>query len=104
MTEIEIKAVLDGAHEFIASVVEKLASSLGETHPTVAQGRRIMASLATIPEGAVLVTEESLAAAIHRAWPYRPRTPNALALSAASIIAALRAEARRRRLSTATPH
>lgn len=60
--------------------------------PTVVAGRRIMASLDAIPDGAVLVTEETLAAAIQRAWPYRPRTASGLALSAASILAALRAE------------
>ena len=34
-----------------------------------------------------------LAAAIHRAWPYRRNTATGVALSAASILAALRAEA-----------
>ena len=92
MTAVEVKAALDGAPEFIAEVVEHLASSLGETHPTVVAGRRIRASLDAIPDSAVLVTEESLAAAIHRAWPYRPKTATGLALSAASILAALRAE------------
>ena len=92
MTAVEIKAALDGAPEFIAEVVEHLASSLGERHPTVVAGRRILASLDAIPDGAVLVTEETLAAAIHRAWPYRPKTATGLALSAASILAALRAE------------
>jgi hypothetical protein len=77
MTGVEIKAALDGAPEFVAYAVA---------------GRRIMASLDAIPDGAVLVTEETLAAAIHRAWPYRPRTASGLALSAASILAALRAE------------
>jgi alkylhydroperoxidase/carboxymuconolactone decarboxylase family protein YurZ len=51
-----------------------------------------MASLDAIPDGAVLVTEETLAAAIHRAWPYRRNTATASALSAASILAALRSE------------
>jgi hypothetical protein len=92
MAGIEIDAALDGAPEFVANAVEHLASCLGETHPTVAAGRRVMASLDAIPEGAVLVTEETLAAAIHRAWPYRQKTASGLALSAASILAALRAE------------
>ena len=92
MTGADIRATLDGAPEFVAYAVEHLASSLGETHPTVVAGRRIMASLDAIPDGAVLVTEETLAAAIHRAWPYRPRTASGLVLSAASILAALRAE------------
>ena len=92
MTGVDIEAALDGAPEFVAYAVEHLASSLGETHPTVVAGRRIMASLDAIPDGAVLVTEETLAAAIHRVWPYRPRTASGLALSAASILAALRAE------------
>ena len=92
MTGVDIKAALDGAPEFVAYAVEHLASSLGETHPTVLAGRRIMASLDAIPDGALLVTEETLAAAIHRAWPYRRNTGTRLVLSAASILAALRAE------------
>jgi hypothetical protein len=92
MAGVDIKAALDGAPEFVAYAVEQLASSLGETHPTVVDGRRIMASLDAIPDDAVLVTEETLAAAIHRAWPYRPRTATGLTLSAASILAALRTE------------
>lgn len=92
MSGVEIEAALDGAPEFVATAVEHLSSCLGETHPTVLAGRRIMASLDAIPEGAVLVTEEKLAGAIHRAWPYRQKTASGLALSAASILAALRAE------------
>ena len=92
MPGVEVTAALDGAPEFIAFAVEHLALSLGETHPSVVAGRRIMASLDAIPDGAVLVTEETLAAAIHRAWPYRIKTASGLALSAASILAALRAE------------
>jgi len=92
MPGVEIKAALDGAPEFVADAVEQLALSLGEAHPTVVAGRRIMASLAAIPDGAVLVTEETLAAAIHRAWPFRRNTPSGLGLSAASILAALRAQ------------
>jgi lysozyme family protein len=91
MTGVEIKAALDGAPEFVAYAVEQLALSLGETHPKVVLGRRVMAALDAIPADAALVTEETLAAAIHRAWPYRPRTASGLALSAASILAALRA-------------
>ena len=92
MTGVEIKAVLDGAPEFVADAVQHLAVCLGETHPTVLRGRRIMASLDAIPDGAVLVTEETLAAALHRAWPSRRNTATGLTLSAASILAALRAE------------
>lgn len=91
MTGVEINAALDGAPAFVAAAVEHLAACLGEAHPTVVTGRRIMASLDAIPDGAVLVTEETLAEAIHRAWPYRPRTATGLTLSAASILAALRA-------------
>jgi hypothetical protein len=92
MKGVEIKAALDGAPEFVADAVEHLALSIGETHPTVVAGRRIMASLDAIPDGAVLVTEETLAAALHRAWPYRRNTATATGLSAALILAALRAE------------
>ena len=92
MAGVEIKAALAGAPEFVADAVAHLALSLGETHPTVVAGRRIMASLDAIPDGAVLVTEETLAAAIHRAWPHRRNTPTASILSAATILAALRAE------------
>ncbi len=92
MAGVEFKTALAGAPEFLADVVEQLASSLGQSHPTVTEGRRIIASLAVIPEDAVLVTEESLAAAIHRAWPTRRNSSTGLTLSAASILAALRAE------------
>ena len=92
MARVEIKAALEGAPEFVADAVAHLASSLGETHPTVVAGRRIMASLDAIPDGAVLVTEETLAAAIHRAWPHRRNTATGSVLSAATILAALRAE------------
>ena len=92
MAGVEFKTVLAGAQEFLADAVEHLALRLGQSHPTIAEGRRIMASLAAIPEDAVLVTEESLAAAIHRAWPTRRNSSSALTLSAASILAALRAE------------
>jgi hypothetical protein len=88
---VEVREVLDGAPEFVAEAVVQLSARLGDAHPTVVAGRRVMAALEAVPEGAVLVTEETLAAAIHRAWPYRPRTASGLALSAASIIAALRA-------------
>ena len=94
MAAVEVKAALDGAPEFVADAVEHLASCLGETHPTVLLGRRTMASLDAIPDNAVLVTEETLAAAIHRAWPYRPRTASGLTLSAASILAAVRNQER----------
>ncbi len=92
MAGIEIRAVLDGAPEFVSDAVEHLAVCLGEAHPTVVAGRRIMASLDAIPDGAVLVTEESLAAALQRAFPYRRNTATGLNLSAAVILAALRTE------------
>lgn len=92
MARVEVKAALHGAPEFVAFAVEHLALSLGQTHPTVEAGRRIMASLDAIPDGAVLVTEETLAAAIHRAWPYRRNTATGSLLSAAVILAALRDE------------
>jgi len=91
MTGVEIKAALDGAPELVADAVAHLALSLGATHPTVVAGRPIMVSLDAIPEGAVLVTEEALTAAIHRAWPYCPRTASGLGLSAALILPAIRA-------------
>jgi hypothetical protein len=92
MTRADIRTVLDGVPEFVASAVEQLALSLGQNDPTVLAGRRILASLAAIPDDAVLVTEQTLAAAIQRAWPYRQRTPSGLNLSAASILAALRVD------------
>jgi hypothetical protein len=92
MTGVDIQAALDGAPEFVADAVERLTVSLGETHPTVLLGRRVMASLVALPQDAVLVTEESLAAAMHRAWPFRRNTPTNLGLSAALILAALRAD------------
>jgi hypothetical protein len=92
MAVVEIKTALDGAPQFVAEAVELLARSLGETHPTVLTGRRVMASLDAIPDDAVLVTEATLAAAIHRVWPYRRNTSSNLSLSAAAIIAALSAE------------
>jgi len=78
--------------EFVADAVAHLAFSPGETHPPVVAGRRIMVSRDAIHDGAALVTEEALAAAIHRAWPCCPRTASGLGLSAALILAAIRAE------------
>ena len=92
MAAVDIRTALEGAPEFVAEAVEHLASCLGEAHPSVEAGRRALASLNAIPDGAVLVTEETLAVAIHRVWPYRQKTQSGLALSAASIIAALRAD------------
>jgi len=92
MSGVDIGTVLDGVPAFVADAVERLAPSLGETHPTVVAGRRIMASLEAIPHDAVVVTEETLAVAFHRAWPSRRNTPTGSALSAAVILAALRAE------------
>jgi hypothetical protein len=91
MAGVEIETVLDGTPEFVADAVVHLAACLGEEHPTVLAGRRIMASLEDIPNGAVLVTEETLAAAIRRAWPISRANQSRLTLSAATIIAALRA-------------
>ena len=92
MSGVEIRAALEGVPEFVADAVERLAPILGETHPTVMTGRRVMASLEAIPDDAVLVTEEMLTAAFQRAWPYRRNTPTGSALSAAVLLAALRAE------------
>ncbi len=92
MKGVEIKAVLDGEPEFVADAVEHLSGCLGAAHPTVVAGRRIMASLDAIPDGAVLVTEQSLAAALQRAFPLRRNTATGLGLSAAVILAALRTE------------
>ena len=92
MSGVDIGTALDGAAAFVADAVELLAPSLGESHPTVVAGRRVMTSLEAIPDDAVLVTEETLAAAFQRAWPYRRNTPTGSALSAAVLLAALRAE------------
>jgi len=92
MTAVDIKVALAGAPEFVADAVEQLVERLGETHPTVVAGRRLMAALDAIPDDAVLVTEETLAAALNRAWPVRRNTATGLGLSAALILAALRAE------------
>jgi hypothetical protein len=85
-----MRTVLDGAPDFVDDAVEHLAACLGDSHRLVLTGRRVTASLTAIPAGSMLVTEESLAEAIRRAWPYRQKTPSGLALSAASIMAALR--------------
>ncbi len=85
-------AALDGAPEFLADAVEHLASCLGEDHPMVTAGRGLMASLAAVPAGSVLVTEETLAAAMQRAWPVRRNTETGLRLSAALLLAALRTD------------
>jgi len=90
MTGVEIKAQLEGTRAFVADAVEHLAASLGEAHPTVVAGRRVMASLDALPDDAAVVTEETLAAALQRAFPSRRNTPSASALSAATILAALR--------------
>ena len=81
---------LDETRGFVADAVEHLASELGEAHPMVAAGRRVMASLQTVPGDAVLVTAEDLAAAIQRAFPTTRNTSSNVALSAATILAALR--------------
>lgn len=90
MAAVDIEKALDGAAEFVAYAVEHLAAELGETHPKVVMGRRVQAALDAIPDGAVVVTEDALAIAIHRAWPFRRNTGTASALSAASLLAALR--------------
>jgi hypothetical protein len=90
MAGVQVTTALDEAPAFVAAAVEHLAACLGETHPTVVAGRRFMASLAAIPDGAVLVTEEALAVAIHRVWPFRRSTATVERLSAASLLAALR--------------
>jgi hypothetical protein len=83
---------LGGAQEFVDRAVEHLAACLGETHPLVGEGRRVGHSLAAIPADALLVTQESLAAAMQRAFPYRQRTASGVTLSAATILAALRTD------------
>ncbi len=90
MANVELKAVLDGVQEFVADAIVQLETFLGESHPTVQEGRRILAALEAIPDGAVLVTEESLAAALGRVWPIRRNSGTNLALSAATVLAALR--------------
>ncbi|MFI5227018.1 MAG: hypothetical protein ACHQ3P_10115 [Candidatus Limnocylindrales bacterium] len=90
MTLIEIETALDGAPEFNAGAVGVLVTTLGEDDPMVLAGRRILASLEAIPKGSVLVTEASLATAIHRAYPARRNTESASALTAATILAALK--------------
>ena len=94
MSNVDIRVVLGGTPEFVASAVEQLASTLGISDPMVVAGRRVMAALDAIPDDAVLVTEETLAVALHRVWPYRRNTGRTLELSAAAIIAALRTEPR----------
>jgi len=74
MSQLEIRAALDGAPGFVADAVAHLTVCLGQDHPTVVAGRRIVASLDAIPDGAVLVTEETLAAALQRAFPFRRNT------------------------------
>ena len=90
MTAIEIETALDEAPKFIAEAVGVLVMSLGENDPLVLAGRRVLASLEAIPKGSILVTEASLTAAIHRAFPARRNTDSASALTAATILAALR--------------
>ena len=92
MSQLEIRAALDGAPGFVADAVAHLTVCLGQDHPTVVAGRRIVASLDAIPDGAVLVTEETLAAALQRAFPSRRNTATGAGLSAAVILAALRTE------------
>ena len=91
MTDLDLRSLLSDAHEFVDSATELLASNLGDTHPAVIEGRRIRSMLDALPGGAVLVTEETLAKAIHRAWPYRRTSASNLGLSAATLLAALRA-------------
>ena len=86
----DLQVALDGAPEFVAEAIEHLATTLGESHPTVEAGRRLLASLAAIPDDAAVVTEETLAAAIQRAFPARRNTPSNSSLTAATILAALR--------------
>jgi hypothetical protein len=90
MALIHIETALDGAPGYIAEAVDVLIGTVGEEDRLVADGRRILASLGAIPPGSFLVTEASLAAAIHRAYPARRNTESASALTAATILAALR--------------
>jgi hypothetical protein len=91
MTRSEGEPRLDGVPAFVRTAVDHLSACLGDEHPVVAEGRRVMASLEAVPKDAVLVTEESLAVALQRAWPSSRNTPTGSALSAALILAALRA-------------
>jgi hypothetical protein len=92
MSGVDIKADLEGAPEFVAWALEQLAPGLGESDPMIETGRRVKAALNAIPDGAVLVTEERLARAVHRAWPLRRNTDATNAANAALLIAALRTE------------
>lgn len=86
----DLDAALVEASDFVTEAIEHLEATLGEDHPTVEAGRRVLAGLAEIPDGAMLVTEESLAAAIHRAFPARRNTGVNATLTAATILAAIR--------------
>jgi hypothetical protein len=88
----DVRTASGGAQEFVDRAVEHLAACLGETHPPVGEGRRVGHSLAAIPADALLVTQESLAAAMQRAFPHRQRTASGVTLSAATILAALRTD------------
>jgi len=90
MAEIEVRAALEGVPEFVAEAIGHLVACLGEDHPSVADGRRARAALDALPRGTFMVTEESLATAIHRVWPYRRNTQSSMTLSAAAILAALK--------------
>lgn len=90
MTALDVAAALEGTPEWVAAAVERLAASEGESDPLVIAGRQVAASLDAIPRDAVLVTEDALAAALHRAWPSRRNTASSVGLSAAAIFAALR--------------
>lgn len=91
MTGPEVRETLDAASAFIADALEDLATRKGSDDPSVIAGRRVRLSLTRLSEEAVLVTEESLATAIGRVWPYRRNSGSQLSLSAAAILAALRA-------------
>lgn len=86
----DLQVALDGAPAFVAEAIEHLATALGESHPTVEAGRRLLAALAEIPDDAAVVTEGTLAAAIQRAFPARRNTRSNSSLTAATILAALR--------------
>ena len=90
MTDTDIRTALDGARDFVAEAVDHLSSDLGEEDPLVVAGRRVLAALTEIPDDAAVVTEETLAAAIQRAFPARRNTPSNSSLTAATILAALR--------------
>jgi hypothetical protein len=90
MAAVDARDAIDGVQAFVAFAAAHLATCLGAEDPSVAEGQRALEKLGAIRPDAVLVTPESLAEAMRRAYPVRRSTPEMMALTAASIIAALR--------------